>query len=374
MIKTNIVICGGHLSPAMATVERLQKRKTYQVCYIGRKYALEGDKAYSLEYKTIRKLHLPFYVLNSGRLQRFFSRYTFISLLKFPLSVVWAFIILRKIRPKIILSFGSYVALPVGLAGWFLRIPIISHEQTHVLGLTNRILSKFAKVLCLSWPGTKYVTADMNTVVTGIPLRNFKLSSKISDLINFGDTKLPLIYVTGGSLGAHVLNDTVGEILPNLTSSYRLIHQTGISDNEKDFSKLLYLKNSLPQKLQRNYKLIKQIAPSQTFDILNSSSLVVGRAGANTVAEVQYAGKPAIFIPLPWSADNEQEINAKRLADYGSAILIKQSQLTGGLLLEKISSTMGSIENYGRIAQSAKRQLKTDAAEKLAKMVDAYIK
>lgn len=374
MIKTNIVICGGHLSPAMATVERLQKRKTYQVCYIGRKYALEGDKAYSLEYKTIRKLHIPFYVLNSGRLQRFFTRYTIISLLKFPLSVVWAFIILRKIRPKIILSFGSYVALPVGLAGWLLHIPIISHEQTHVLGLTNRILSKFAKVLCLSWPGTKYVTADMNTVVTGIPLRNFKLSSKISDLINFGDTKLPLIYITGGSLGSHVLNDTVGEILPNLTSSYRLIHQTGISDNEKDFSKLLYLKNSLPQKLQRNYKLIKQIAPSQTFDILHSSSLIVGRAGANTVVEVQYAGKPAIFVPLPWSADNEQEINAKRLADYGSAILIKQSQLTGGLLLEKIREVMGNIENYNREAQSAKRQLKTDAAEKLAKMVDSYIK
>lgn len=373
-MKLKVVICGGHLTPALGLIEYLEKRKDYQIYYIGRKYALEGDKALSLEYLTIRKMGLPFYVLHFGRLQRSFTRYTLLSLAKLPASVVQCFFILHKIKPAVIVSFGGYVALPICVSAWVLGIPIITHEQTHILGLSNRIIGRFAKVLALSWEETKYLSPGGKTAVTGNPVSEYKYLKKGDNFLNFGNQSLPLIYITGGSLGSAVINKIIEEILPDLSSRFRIIHQTGSANNEKDFQRLQKLKNLLPKLLQRNYKLVKHIDPTTIGSILSSCQLVIGRAGANTVFEVQYTAKVAIFIPLPWSADNEQEENSRRLANFGSVVVIKQDKLTSKLLLNTIDSIFNNFLSYEEKAKMAKKGLILDGAKRLTKLIGFYAK
>lgn len=371
-MKFKTVICGGHLSPALALIDYLQKLKNYQIYYIGRKYALEGDKALSLEYITIRKKRLPFYVLQPARLQRSFTRYTLWSLVKFPVSIIHCFFILNKIKPDVVVSFGGYVALPVCLAAWFLRIPVITHEQTHILGLTNRIIGRFAKVLCLTWRQTKNLPPKIKTVVTGCPIREY--SQKYNKLLDFGDKKLPLIYITGGSLGSAAINKIVAEVLSVLTTKYRIIHQTGTASFEKDFQNLQKYKKSLPLSSQKNYKLLRHIDPEIVGNVFHSCQLVIGRAGANTVLEIQSMGKVSIFIPLPWAARGEQEENAGRLETYGSAIVIKQENLTAQLLLDTINSIFKNFAYYETKAKEAQKGLIPSGAKRIAKLIDYYAK
>ena len=147
-----IVIVGGHLSPALAVIEKL---KAEEVFYIGRKHAFEGDKAISAEYQEVEKLNIPFFTLNTGRLQRKFSKHTMPSLIKIPFGFVRSFAILKKIRPDVVLGFGSYMFLPVALASKLLNIPVIVHEQTLEAGVTNKLVAKFAKKVCISWESSK---------------------------------------------------------------------------------------------------------------------------------------------------------------------------------------------------------------------------
>lgn len=143
MIK-KIVITGGHLTPALAVMEKLREQG-WQIVFFGRQHALEGDSSVSVEYQTITKLGISFISLTAGRLQRSFTRYTVFSFLKIPIGFIQSFYYLIKFKPTVILSFGGYVALPVALAGWMLKIPIVTHEQSVVPGLANKIIFKFAK-------------------------------------------------------------------------------------------------------------------------------------------------------------------------------------------------------------------------------------
>lgn len=371
-MRLNIVICGGHLSPALAVIEKLRKRRDYQIFYIGRKNVFEGDKAISLEYATIKKLNIPFYFLSSSRWQRSTTRHTLPSLLKFPFVMFQSLVIILRIRPKIVVSFGGYVALPVCISAWLLGIPVITHEQTHILGLANRIISRFAKIVCLSWPDTKYLPKNIKTVVVGNPIRETILYPAKSNLVNFGNKELPILYITGGSLGSQSINEAVKEALPYLASRFRIIHQCGIAGGERDFKSLTKHKSLLPEALRGNYCLVKHTAPAKVGSILKQSSLVISRAGANTVLELEAAGTPTIFIPLPWAADMEQEYNAKILEKDGQAIIIKQEQLTSHTLVKTIETMMSNLFKYKKNIRKMPRQVFLSATLRIIELIDSY--
>lgn len=368
-----IVICGGHLAPALAIIQLLGKKKDYKIFYIGRKYAAEGDKAVSLEYLTISKLNIPFYSLNSSRFQRHLTWYTLPSLAKFPLAAIQALYFLLRIKPKIVLSFGGYVALPVCLWARLLKIPVITHEQTHILGLTNRIICKFAKVLCLSWLDTKAVPKGVKTIFTGIPIRADIFSPAKTETVDFGNKKLPLLYVTGGSLGSYSINRLISDTLSYLTSRFRIIHQCGGSNNEADFKLLSQLRGSLPAKYSKNYWPITHVNPSYIGSILHNASLVICRAGANTVIEIAVVGTPTIFIPLPWSAEGEQEYNAKMLESVGLAEILRQEQATSEKLIKTIELMMENLVCYRKKASFARRLIKTEATKILVELIESYL-
>src|SRR5438270_12832727 len=127
-----ICITGGHLTPALATIKELQNRGNHAIFFIGRKTATEGDQTPSVESQIVPQLGLPFFAIRPGRLQRSFTRYTIPSLLRVPYSFFESFANLLRESPNVVVSFGGYVALPVVLAAWALRIPVVAHEQTSV--------------------------------------------------------------------------------------------------------------------------------------------------------------------------------------------------------------------------------------------------
>lgn len=341
-----VVIVGGHLAPALSVLEALPKAT--QVLFVGRKYALEGDNALSLEYKTITSLNIPFIGLNTGRLQRRITKFTLFSLLKLPLGIIKSFLILIKFKPDVVVGFGGYVSIPVVITAFLLKIPVVIHEQTMGVGLANRLIYRFAKKICISWNSSRKYFPKDKVVLTGNPIRKFPMSlnSKLHISESIFNNKLPTIYITGGSSGSHSINILIEEIIGELLIKYNIIHQSGDAHEYCDFDRLKQLRESLPEKLRTRYILEKFIDPSQVGDLLKSSSLIISRSGINTISELIYFEKPAILIPLPFSQGGEQMKNAEFLEKIGLGVVLLQSRLNGKKLLQAIRLMFRKIDNY----------------------------
>lgn len=325
-----IVVTGGHLAPALALLDVLRKDK---VSVIGRKHPLEGDRSVSLEYHEIKRRGVEFFSIKAGRLQRRVTSHTVASLLRFPIGVVAAIKILKRVRPHIVVSFGGYVSFPVTMAAWVLSIPVVVHEQTLGAGLANRLTSLFAKKVCISWESSRKFFPKNKTVFTGNPIRNLRPST--FDL-QLSKEDLPLIYITGGSTGSHAINWLVAGCLVKLLAKYRVVHQTGNAKQYQDFDHLTKLRGLLRKDLSHRYLVVKFVEPSQVGTVLAASDLVVSRAGINTVTELLFFEKQVLLIPLPHGQHNEQQTNARFLEKLGLAKVLKQDRFTERMFLEQI--------------------------------------
>lgn len=360
-----IAIIGGHLAPALSVLEVLPK--STEVLFIGRKYALEGDSGLSLEYKAITALNIPFVELNTGRWQRKLTKFTLFSLMKIPFGIIKSFFVLIKFRPDVVLGFGGYVSVPVAFCAMLLGIPIIIHEQTMGAGVANKIISQFAEKVCISWKSSgKYFPKD-KVVLTGNPMRNFSVLNFKFSIFN---NKLPTIFVTGGSSGSHFINVLVEKIIRKLLVDYNVIHQTGGTREFRDFERLELLRKNLPEKLSDNYILEKFIDPSEIGDLLNLSSLVICRAGMNTVSELIYFQKPALLIPLPFSQNNEQVKNAEFLVEIGLGVVFQQSKLDGEKLLQSVRLMFHNINKYKVNKEGLKNLPDKNAAKNIINVIN----
>lgn len=369
-----IVICGGHLAPALAIINSLKHSNGYLIHFIGRKHALEADSSISLEYQTCQKLHIPFHPIITGRLQRFVSIQLIYSLVKIPVGFLQSFYYLLTIRPKTVVCFGGYLALPICAAAFILHIPVIVHEQTHILGLCNKIITPFAKVLCITWSDTKGIPDGIKTIHTGNPIRNDIEVPIPSTITDFGDTKRPLLYITGGSLGSHAINECMSKIITQLVRKFRILHQCGSSRNEEDYKLLLSLKNTMPYATKKNFRLIKNVDTDEVGAVLHKAMFVICRSGANTVHELLAVGVPSIVIPLPWAGQNEQTQNAQMLVHTGSSIMIEQKKLTPQLLLERIMYMHAHIEKFKRYSVVSKKLIAPFAADTIIKIINEVSK
>ncbi|MBI3379870.1 UDP-N-acetylglucosamine--N-acetylmuramyl-(pentapeptide) pyrophosphoryl-undecaprenol N-acetylglucosamine transferase [Candidatus Gottesmanbacteria bacterium] len=368
----NILICGGHLSPALAIIEKIQKDKRYKIYYLGRKSALEGDKAYSLEYNVIKRLNIAFKSIVTGRLQRSITRYSLLSILKIPVGIIQSYYYLVIIKPRVVLSFGGYVSLPICFASWLLRIPIITHEQTSILGLANNIISRLSRILCTSFKDTQGIPKRVNVLYTGNPIRQSIFKDEDNNILGFGNNSLPLIYITGGNMGSRVINETVGEIIQMLSRRYRILHQCGNADNEKDYKYLSNLKNNLPAYYIDNYKVIEQIDPYSIGTIYRNAKLIIGRGGANTVNEILAFGITAIIIPLPWSGQDEQKKNALNIQSAGLGEVINQEDLTPEVLLRAIDNLQNNTDINRQKFIKNQRIVQNAIAGKIVNLINSY--
>lgn len=360
---------GGHFAAALAVIEVLPKSR--DVVLVGRKHVFEGDSALSLEYLTATKRNIPFIPLITGRIQRKFTRHTLLSLAKLPIGFGQALTILLKEKPDIIVSFGGYVAVPIVLVAAALNIPIVLHEQTLGAGVSNKIAAWFAQTICISWQNSARFFPGEKTVLTGNPIRTFATSTSFVKkiILDVEKEKKPLLYITGGSGGSHIINSVVGGCIEKLLEKFFVVHQTGDAKEYRDFEQLTLLKDSLPQSLRNRYQIVRYIDEADVLPLLKIATIVVSRSGINTVSELLYCKTPSLFIPLPYAGRGEQKENALFFTSFGFGDLLEQRDLNPTSLYAKIMDMYDNRAVYKENAKKTGVIIPHDAAEKVKKII-----
>lgn len=343
-----ICITGGHLTPAIAVMEEIKRRKPlWKLIFIGRSQAFEGGESPAHEERLVKALGVPFYALMTGRQGP--------SMWKFPFGLFQSFFLLASYRPTAVLSFGGYIALPVAIGAWILRIPIITHEQTEDLGLANRIIARFARRVFLARE-------------SGVPLRSSLFHPPLHPSFPI-DTQLPLIYITGGSTGAVSLNTFVYPNVEVLTRRYCVVHQVGTLS----MAEALRAKEALPKARRSRYIVVSYLDTADISWMYHHALLLIGRSGANTTAEVAALGLPALFIPLPWAAGNEQYLNAARLEKSRACLVVNQRTLTSASFLTHIVLMLQHINSYRQAARRVAKEYPQSGASFIVDEIARFV-
>ncbi len=355
-----LLITGGHLTPALAFIDYLRvAHPDVAIIFVGRLYARKRSKQPAHEKEEIEKRQIQFIAFDSGKLIAAHTFFQLFHLLLLIITVPKALKLLIQIRPTVVLTFGGYLGVPLALAAWLLRIPIITHEQTHGLGMANRVIGIFAKKIGLAHVESMTQVDKSKSQVVGNPLRQALHNpnqTKPAWLTNQADR--PILYITGGSQGSEILNATIMQLLDNLTKNWLVIHQCGTASKDRDYQQEL---NSAAAKLsasgQKRYFIREWILDQELAWIYQHANLVISRAGANTVEELISFAIPSILIPLPFSHQNEQKQNAEAMQSLGGALLIDQKQLNPTSLLHALDRVKPQLGQMKASLQQNSRSL-----------------
>ncbi|MCL5256832.1 MAG: undecaprenyldiphospho-muramoylpentapeptide beta-N-acetylglucosaminyltransferase [Chloroflexi bacterium] len=359
---------GGHVSPAMALVEELRRMSgqagdPVTLLYIG--------SAGGIEERMAGQEGIPFASVQAGKLRRYPSLKTLTDALRIPVGVLQAARHVARFHPDVLLSTGGYVSIPAVVAAGLQRVPVIVHEQTVTTGLANKISTPFATVIAVSFESSRSHFPGKRVELTGNPVRRVVTSGNREEGMEFFGFSpgMPVVYVTGGVQGARAINRAVGECLEELLTLCQVIHQCGPGDGSGgDGSWLLDKASQLPDPLRQRYQLL-EFAGAELAHIYAIADLVVGRAGAGTMAELCVTGKPSLLVPLPQSANDEQRQNALMLMEAGASVMLEQEQLTPDSLATAIQVLVSDRPRLSAMSAAALALGKPDAARALAQLV-----
>jgi UDP-N-acetylglucosamine--N-acetylmuramyl-(pentapeptide) pyrophosphoryl-undecaprenol N-acetylglucosamine transferase len=349
---------GGHVLPAIAVIEELRQREiAFDPLWIGSSGGVEREAA--------ARAGIAFRAVPVGKFRRDKDIRNAADCLRVPVGVARSWAIVRAFHPDVIFSTGGFVSVPTVVAG-FRRAPVLTHEQTAVLGLATRINLRFAHELAVSWEQTANLSRRRPSIVTGNPIRASLFGGdRLRGFEHFGfDPNLPLVYVTGGARGARSVNERVIALLPDLLEHCQIIHQTGPATMNDNAATLRSMQMTWPDRLQRRYHVTEFLA-DELRDVYAAADLVVGRAGAGTVAELAALGKPAILIPLPNTGGREQDVNAALMGAAGAALVLNQNDATPDRLKSEILALLNNRDRLVSMSSSATTLGRIDAASKL---------
>jgi len=333
MKKLKIVITGGHHNSALV-VARALRDQGHLVYWFGHRHTSRSDSADSAEYLEVMAAKIPFYNLAAGKLG---SPPKLLDILSFPFGFMQATILLFRLRPDCVLSFGGYLGFTTSLVGACFRLPLFLHEQTIVPGKTNLLVSRLAKRLYLTWESSLKYFSPQKTLITGLPLRPSFSSANQKQLFL---RHLPTILVLGGKQGSHAINSLIFAHLPDLLHHYNLLHQTGTSSATGDYEQALALKDSLPLSLSPFYEPRSYIGEDEIATLLKNADLYLGRSGAHITYELAVLGKKAVLIPFLFTHGHEQHAHAQLLEKAGLAVILPQSELSFPRLKESLSQAL----------------------------------
>ena len=352
---------GGHVLPALAVVDELRQRGALaDLIWIGSSGGVESQAA---DEAGIRFVAIP-----TGKLRRYLSLRNLTDAARIPLGVLAARRALAAFSPDVVLSTGGFVSVPAVVAARGIA-PVLTHEQTAILGLANRINARFADVLAVSHSQTESLAARLHgrVVVTGNPIRTgLTAGDRSRGLQRLGfEAALPVVFVTGGARGASPINQRIAALLPGILEQAQIVHQTGPLSANADVSNLSQLKETLPEAVRHRYYVVEFLG-EELPDIYAVADLVVGRAGAGTIAELAYVGLPAILVPLPGARGDEQAVNARVLGDIGAAVVIAQQNATPERLQMEILALLKDPDRRARMATAARTIARPEAAARLS--------
>jgi len=304
---------GGHAYPAISIAKAL-KEKGYRPFFVVKKQ----DRCIPL----LEKENMEYYELNVSGFPRGVTFGLIAFIFRMFLAFWSSFRIIRDIKPAVVVGLGNYLSFPVITSSRLMGIPAVIHEQNYLPGLANRILSKYATSVMVSFPESKKYFSAERTVFTGNIIRKEITGiTEKNGCETLGITKDRVsALVFGGSQGAHFINKLMVESLPfleKIKDKIQFVHITG----EKDFSwvKSEYNKMNFKSKV---LPYLHEIGAAYAV-----ADFVVCRSGATTLAEVIALEKPAVFIPFARATENHQKLNADYLGRAGAALVYEEKEL-----------------------------------------------
>ncbi|MEX0931997.1 MAG: undecaprenyldiphospho-muramoylpentapeptide beta-N-acetylglucosaminyltransferase [Candidatus Saccharimonadales bacterium] len=359
---------GGHITPLLATAQAIkQLSKTAKLYYVGQNQALRL-------YPEAQKVFQGEYTIQSGKLRRYkddewWHHFTdmdrlfknIVDIGKLKLGYFQSLYYLKKLKPDVVFIKGGYVGLPVGLAAATLNIPLIVHESDAKLGLTNKILSRFAKKVAVSFPVEIFNNdiPEEKLEYTGNPVRQefFTKNSKPKAKLGLKNNK-PVLLIVGGSGGAKNLNEAVLKNLDLLTAQFQVVHATGKKDYERVQQMASYISHK--EASYHPYDFIKNIS-----DYYQAADIVLCRGGMNSLAEIAASRLPAIVVPAPHLSDQVE--NAAYLAKRQAALVAEEATLSENL--PKLLNEVVQKSTQNRLKEEISKLAEPKAAEKLAKII-----
>ena len=313
---------GGHLFPGVAIAEELKARDPEaQVRFVG--------TARGIEAKVLPELGWDLTLIEVSGLKTVGAWGAVKGVFRLPKALWQARRAVKAFAPDAVIGVGGYASGPVLLMARLGGRPTAICEQNSIPGFTNKLLGRLVKRVFLAFTMSRRFFKAKKIVMSGNPVRR-ELAAKLlaAATVQHGDAP-PAVLVSGGSQGAVAVNDLASQALIAIarTRPISIVHQTGTADEEKIRAR--YREAGVEADVRA---FIKDMASEYA-----RADLVVCRAGATTVAELAIAGKPAIFIPYPFAADNHQELNAREMADAGAAKMFRQRELTSEQLAAAIT-------------------------------------
>jgi len=336
---------GGHVIPALSVARELAV-KGYTIRWLGTEAGIEArlvpEAGFEIDWLDIGG------VRGKGWMTRLTAPWRLLR------AVLAARRIMTRNKPVLAVGMGGYASGPGGLAAWWLGIPLVIHEQNAYAGLTNRILSRFARQTLAAYMKSFEGTGRKATIV-GNPVRP-EITALPSPERRMREHEGPVrVLVLGGSLGAKALNETIPAALVRVSLQVPLEvrHQAG----RKHLTETR-------QNYQQSIEAVRSAADPGRFEIVDFiddmadsydwADFVIARAGALTVAEIAAAGIGALFIPFPFAVDDHQTRNAEVMAQAGGALVIQQRDLDVGRLVTQLTDLLGDRAQLIKMASAAR--------------------
>ena len=347
---------GGHLFPAFALAEELGRRGIAVDLITD----MRGDR-YGTGFPA-RKIHQVPAATIAGA-NPLAAAKTIFTLAR---GVGAARKVLAEVKPSVVIGFGGYPSFPPLVAAGLLGIPTALHEQNAVLGRANRMLARRVTAIATSFETVKLLegAAAAKATLTGNPVRDAVVAWADAVYKPSGANEPFRLLVFGGSQGARYFSETVPpalRLLPEHLRQRLSVIQQVRPEDEAAVRAAYAADPAIAAEIATFFKNLPEL--------MAASHLVIGRAGASSVAEIAAIGRPSFLVPLPHALDNDQLANATRLAEARAALCLEQKNLTPERLAEHIVQAMESPEAMAAAAEAAHRQGRPDAVKRLADLV-----
>lgn len=353
---------GGHIYPALAFIRYVQKiQPDSEFLYVGTHRGLEN--------KIVPETGISFKTIKIQGFKRSLSLDNLKTVQLFIESIKRSKEILREFKPDVVIGTGGYVSGSVVYAAARMKIPTIVHEQNSVPGITNKFLSRFADRVGICFPDAAQYFPQNKTVLVGNPRAQEVVTSGKSEVLSdYGlSSDIPTVLIFGGSQGALKINQAVIQALPKFAQKdYQVLYASG----DRYFNELS--EKFDVEKISANLSLQPYI--KNMTDVMANVDLLIGRAGATSIAEFTALGLPAILIPSPYVTNDHQTKNAQSLVNAGAVKMIPDADLTGENLVEAVDEIMNNQETREMMAKASRQEGIPDAAERLWSLVNEIIK
>lgn len=354
---------GGHIYPAVAVAEALKRRfgDEVELLFVGAEGKMEMEKVPALGYRIAG---LPI-----AGLQRRLDAKNLLVPLKVLRSIRLARKTIRDFGADVVVGFGGYASAPVLWAAQRMGVPTVIQEQNSYAGVTNKILARGARQICVAYDGMERFFPPQKITMTGNPLRggfSKEGADRTAALAHFGfEADLPVVLVVGGSLGTRTLNEMMKEWLPRQggKAPVQVIWQTG-KYYEREMQAFLAAHPT---------ENIWQGAFIDRMDYAYAAAdLVISRSGAGTVSELCLVAKPTVFVPSPNVAEDHQTKNAQALVSKGAALMIRDAQAVGRCM-DYATEVLADAEKLHALRRNIELLARPDAAERIVDQIERII-